>query len=275
MNWLAEWLKEIIFIVLIAVFVDLLLPNRAMERYVKLVVSLLILLTLISPVMRFLSSDAKKELETAFSESIEGLENEAAGQSTEAILRQGEELRQKQEAEALQWAGEETARQMKEQIERETGQPVERVSVKLTTKPAKTGADKEGASPPAAEPVISEVEVVMAEAKTESSDADSNASGRGPEITVAPIEKITVRVGANTNESSEQRPSSGANDPTTEAMAGSGGDTVERKRSGENGNLVNEAVPEMLVTQIEELLSKNWGVAANAVTIIRPQAEKS
>ncbi|GJM76426.1 hypothetical protein HMSSN036_86420 [Paenibacillus macerans] len=189
MNWLAEWLKEIIFIVLIAVFVDLLLPNRAMERYVKLVVSLLILLTLISPVMRFLSSDAKKELETAFSESIEGLENEAAGQSTEAILRQGEELRQKQEAEALQWAGEETARQMKEQIERETGQPVERVSVKLTTKPAKTGADKEGASPPAAEPVISEVEVVMAEAKTESSDADSNASGRGPEITVAPIEK--------------------------------------------------------------------------------------
>ncbi|MDU5950183.1 MAG: stage III sporulation protein AF, partial [Paenibacillus macerans] len=96
MNWLAEWLKEIIFIVLIAVFVDLLLPNRAMERYVKLVVSLLILLTLISPVMRFLSSDAKKELETAFSESIEGLENEAAGQSTEAILRQGEELRQKQ-----------------------------------------------------------------------------------------------------------------------------------------------------------------------------------
>ncbi|CAM4508262.1 MAG: stage III sporulation protein AF [Paenibacillus macerans] len=275
MNWLAEWLKEIIFIVLIAVFVDLLLPNRAMERYVKLVVSLLILLTLISPVMRFLSSDAKKELETAFSESIEGLENEAAGQSTEAILRQGEELRQKQEAEALQWAGEETARQMKEQIERETGQPVERVSVKLTTKPAKTGADKEGASPPAAEPVISEVEVVMAEAKTESSDADSNASGRGPEITVAPIEKITVRVGANTNESSEQRPSSGANDPTTEAMAGSGGDTVERKRSGENGNLVNEAVPEMLVTQIEELLSKNWGVAENAVTIIRPQAEKS
>ncbi|MCM3698298.1 stage III sporulation protein AF [Paenibacillus macerans] len=275
MNWLAEWLKEIIFIVLIAVFVDLLLPNRAMERYVKLVVSLLILLTLISPVMRFFSSDTRKELETAFSESMEGLENEAAGQSTEAILRQGEELRQKQEAEALQWAGEETARQMKEQIERETGQPVMRVSVKLVTKPVKPDADKDGGNPPAAEPVISEVEVVMAEAKTESSDADSNASGRGPEITVAPIEKITVRVGANANESSEQRSSSGANDPTTEAMAGSGGGTVERKRSGEDGNPVNEAVPEMLVTQIEELLSKNWGVAENAVTIIRPQAEKS
>lgn len=275
MNWLAEWLKEIIFIVLIAVFVDLLLPNRAMERYVKLVVSLLILLTLISPVMRFLSSDAKKELETAFSESIEGLENEAAGQSTEAILRQGEELRQKQEAEALQWAGEETARQMKEQIERETGQPVERVSVKLTTKPAKTGADKEGAAPPAAEPVISEVEVVMAEAKTESSSADSGASGRGPEITVTPIEKIMVRVGEHANERSGQSSSGGANGQTTAAMAGSGGGAAARNRSGEDGNPGNESVPEKLVTQIEELLSKNWGVAENAVTIIRPQAEKS
>lgn len=275
MNWLAEWLKEIIFIVLIAVFVDLLLPNRAMERYVKLVVSLLILLTLISPVMRFLSSDAKKELETAFSESIEGLENEAAGQSTEAILRQGEELRQKQEAEALQWAGEETARQMKEQIERETGHAVERVSVKLTTKPAKTGADKEGAAPPAAEPVISEVEVVMAEAKTESSSADSGASGRGPEITVTPIEKIMVRVGESANERSGQSSSGGANGQTTAAMAGSGGGAAARNRSGEDGNPGNESVPEKLVTQIEELLSKNWGVAENAVTIIRPQAEKS
>ncbi|RRJ66473.1 stage III sporulation protein AF [Paenibacillus oralis] len=275
MNWLAEWLKEIISIVLIAVFVDLLLPNRAMERYVKLVVSLLILLTLISPVMRFFSSDAKKELETAFSESMEGLENEAAGQSTDAILRQGEELRQKQEAEALQWAGEETARQMKEQIERETGQPVERVSVKLITKPVQPGADKDGGNPPAAEPVISGVEVVMAEAKTESSNADSGASGRGPEITVAPIEKITVRVGANANESSEQMSSGGADGQTTAAMAGSGGGAAERKRSGENGNSVNGAEPEKLVTQIEELLSKNWGVAENAVTIIRPQAEKS
>lgn len=260
MNWLAEWLKEIIFIVLIAVFVDLLLPNRAMERYVKLVVSLLILLTLISPVMRFLSSDAKKELETAFSESIEGLENEAAGQSTEAILRQGEELRQKQEAEALQWAGEETARQMKEQIERETGQPVERVSVKLTTKPAKTGADKEGAAPPAAEPVISEVEVVMAEAKTESSSSDKGASGRGPEITVTPIEKIMVRVGESANERSGQSSSGGANGQTTAAMAGSGGGAAARNRSGKDGNPGNESVPEKLVTQIEELLSKNWGL---------------
>lgn len=73
MDWLAEWLREIIFIVLIAVFIDLLLPNRAMERYVKFVVSLLILLTLLSPVMRFFSADAKDQLEAAFATSWDGL----------------------------------------------------------------------------------------------------------------------------------------------------------------------------------------------------------
>lgn len=49
MGWLSNWLQELIMIVLLATFVEMLLPNRSMERYVKLVLSLLILLTLLSP----------------------------------------------------------------------------------------------------------------------------------------------------------------------------------------------------------------------------------
>ncbi|WP_458460738.1 stage III sporulation protein AF, partial [Paenibacillus sp.] len=57
MGWLSNWLQELIMIVLLATFVDMLLPNRSMERYVKLVLSLLILLTLLSPITKLLRSD--------------------------------------------------------------------------------------------------------------------------------------------------------------------------------------------------------------------------
>lgn len=265
MNWLAEWLREIIFIVLIAVFIDLLLPNRAMERYVKFVVSLLILLTLLSPVMRFFSADAKDQLEAAFATSWDGLESDSQGQSTEAILQQGEKLRQKQESEALAWAGEEAARQMKQQIERSTGQQVDRVTVKLRTEPAKVQARAAGTTPPAAEPVISEVEVVMAQVKLEEEGADPGAAGRGPEVSIAPVDKIKIRV--NTKEISDESggPQEQAESPASTAMAGSGEDGVAAGEPAESRDK-SEATP--LVSQIEELLQQNWGVDKEAVTVL-------
>ncbi|MFY0543265.1 stage III sporulation protein AF [Brevibacillus sp. H7] len=50
MAWLTLWLKKIILLVLLAAFLDLILPNTSMQRYVKMVMGLIILLTIISPV---------------------------------------------------------------------------------------------------------------------------------------------------------------------------------------------------------------------------------
>lgn len=41
MGWLSDWLKSIIMVILLATFVDILLPNQTMQRYVKTVISLL------------------------------------------------------------------------------------------------------------------------------------------------------------------------------------------------------------------------------------------
>lgn len=49
MSWLSDWLKSIIMVILLATFVDILLPNQTMQRYVKTVISLFILLTLLQP----------------------------------------------------------------------------------------------------------------------------------------------------------------------------------------------------------------------------------
>ncbi|USG63648.1 stage III sporulation protein AF [Brevibacillus ruminantium] len=50
MTWLTLWLKKIILLVLLAAFLDLVLPNTSLQRYVKMVMGLIILMTIISPV---------------------------------------------------------------------------------------------------------------------------------------------------------------------------------------------------------------------------------
>lgn len=50
MEWLSLWLKNIILLVLLAAFLDLILPNTQLQKYVKVVMGLMILLTILTPV---------------------------------------------------------------------------------------------------------------------------------------------------------------------------------------------------------------------------------
>ncbi|MDR6224657.1 stage III sporulation protein AF [Desmospora profundinema] len=56
-EWLSDWLKQIVILVLIATFLDLLLPNNALERYVKLVMGLLIILAMLVPIFDLFHAD--------------------------------------------------------------------------------------------------------------------------------------------------------------------------------------------------------------------------
>lgn len=55
--WLSQWLRDIVLIVLFAAFVDLLVPNNALQKYVKITISLMILLTILSPIIGMLRPD--------------------------------------------------------------------------------------------------------------------------------------------------------------------------------------------------------------------------
>ena len=61
--WLSDWLRDIIAVILLAVFVELLLPNQAMQRYARLVVGLFILLTILSPILKLIQSDIGAKLD--------------------------------------------------------------------------------------------------------------------------------------------------------------------------------------------------------------------
>lgn len=133
MSWLGEWLKHVILIVLLATFVDLILPSRSMERYVKLVLSLLILFTLLSPIVELLQFRGAQELKQVLSAQLDrGQRQQGAQPSLEQILAEGEKLYQTQEKEALDWAGKQVAAMMKEQVEEHTGQRVQAVEVAFT-----------------------------------------------------------------------------------------------------------------------------------------------
>ncbi|PTX53920.1 stage III sporulation protein AF [Melghirimyces profundicolus] len=57
MELLSGWLKQIVILVLVATFIDLLLPNNSMERYVKLVMGLLIIMAILSPLFQLVRQD--------------------------------------------------------------------------------------------------------------------------------------------------------------------------------------------------------------------------
>lgn len=61
MDFLSGWLKSVVLVILIATFVDLLLPNQSMQRYVKTVISLFLLMTLLQPLLSLLSSNTALE----------------------------------------------------------------------------------------------------------------------------------------------------------------------------------------------------------------------
>ncbi len=266
MEFLGEWLKEIIVVVLFAVFIDLLLPNRSMERYVKFVVSLLILLTLLSPVMRIFSSDAKQKIETAFAESWSSLDGTDTKESTETILWQGEQLRKQREAEALQWAGEEAARQMKEQIERTTGQPVERVTVILTERLAPADAEEDSKmNTEQAVPSIRSVEVIM---KVDAEAPELSDTSR--KIEIQPVGKIKVEISEGQGEavkkqdSGNPNPMTGVDDITASEAMAEADSSVSRSS---NADLEKPKVHALLEGEIEELLYQEWGISRESVTV--------
>lgn len=59
--YLSEWLKKLILLVLIASFVDLILPNSAIQRYARMTIGLLIILTMLSPLLALFNLDHIKE----------------------------------------------------------------------------------------------------------------------------------------------------------------------------------------------------------------------
>ncbi len=245
---MGSWLKQIILVVLLASFVDLLLPNRSMQRYVKLVVSLFILITILSPVMNLVGSGMNLRMLAA---TVEGwdiggtmddkvLRQETLGIGTGAdnrsraipalseVLEEGEKLAKKRNEESLTLFKAKLESMVKQQVESQHGVAVKSADASLSL-------EKDGS------PRLDRLHVVIASAPP-SSASQSEAEGN-PEAglgSVQPVEPVDIRVQVGREPSS--LPAFGEGKAASKA---------EAKKSKE----------------VAESLARQWEVDASRVTV--------
>jgi stage III sporulation protein AF len=240
MSWLGEWLRHLVMVVLLAAFVDLILPSRSMERYVRLVLSLLVLLALISPIAQLLRSNPAAELRQAF--LAQERAESGQQQSLERILAEGQQLQKKQEQTAMQYAAGEVARQMKGQIEQETGERVQSVEVAFAQDEQTAGEMSTGTN-------IASVKVKLI-GQTAAGDSKKLPDG---EQTAESIEPVTVP--AIPEAEIEVRISQ-------DAKVANGEDAVpQMKQAGASGK----------AEEIAELLHKEWGIGMDKIQVLTPE----
>jgi stage III sporulation protein AF len=56
-SYLTEWITTIILFILLATVVDMLLPSSSMQKYTKLVIGLLLIVVILTPILKLLSTD--------------------------------------------------------------------------------------------------------------------------------------------------------------------------------------------------------------------------
>lgn len=130
MEFLSEWMRGLILIIFLAVVLDMILPNNAMQRYVKLVMGLLIILLMLSPVLKLYGTSVY-ELDFALDKF---LTQEGVGtmKSIDEITAQGQRLQEQQASTTVdQWKAM-VSENVKQTVEHGYGVTVDSVEMRVT-----------------------------------------------------------------------------------------------------------------------------------------------
>lgn len=120
MNFLIEWVTNIILFILLASVIDMLLPNSAMQKYTKIVTGLLLIAIILGPVLKLISSDFNEAMA-----SIPALESKGNGENSKTLIEmKKKEIQASQQAYIL----EQMAVQLKEDAEEEL---MERIGLQI------------------------------------------------------------------------------------------------------------------------------------------------
>jgi stage III sporulation protein AF len=127
-GWLSSWIKELILIILVAVFADLLLPSHALQRYVRTIIGLFILLVLLSPIFEFFHKNwnADRLVQAALDAQNT---DKATMQPLSAIVRQSDELKADNQKQAKQLLEQQIGANIKAGIENQALDSVQSVEV--------------------------------------------------------------------------------------------------------------------------------------------------
>ncbi|SFI57989.1 stage III sporulation protein AF [Paenibacillus sp. UNC496MF] len=237
LTWLAVWLQQIIAVVLLAGFIDLLLPNKGMQRYVRLVAGLIVLLTILTPIIRVLQGDFSAKLDAQVQEWVQaGSAKELRMPTLQDIQGEAEKLKRSDASSAAALAERQLADAMKAGIEQATGLRVTAVDVRVT-------AGKDGK--PAG---IGGVRVTLAPER-QSGPADGGTAGEAEGGQAVPpvedVEAVQVDVA-----------------PTAPGNAAADGNEAQLKPA-----------PEASAGAVRTALREGWSVNPAAVDVLEPAPE--
>lgn len=88
-NIFSEWVRSVTIILLLALFLDMLIPNSSLKRYVRVVIGLFIILIVLTPLIKILNDETYENL------SVFNLEQKIVNgkiPELDEILKEGEEI---------------------------------------------------------------------------------------------------------------------------------------------------------------------------------------
>ncbi|SFF02197.1 stage III sporulation protein AF [Paenibacillus catalpae] len=231
--WLSDWLRDIIAVIMLAAFVELLLPNKAMLRYSRLVIGLLILLTIMSPILRLLQGDFNAKLKDGIThwDQLEA-QREVKMPTLSDIQKKADELNKQQDSDAAALMEQTLESAMKDAVFKQTEQPVEAVEVTL-------GWEKQGQK---MTPYVNAVLVTLTAVKKESDAAQAPNEDDVKEVTA-----IQVDINAKTE---------------------AGGTDSQQTDSGKEGQGEGwiQADPSAS-KEIRNLLAEGWGISPGNIQV--------
>jgi len=203
MDWLSGWLKQLILLILLASFIDLLLPSQAMQRYVKTVIGLFLLLILMNPLLKLFERNWSADRLMAEAEALgrrsEGAQLARGGGmgSLEDIMAESAKLKQNNTAEARKLAENVLAGEIKAGLEQETGEKVSSIKVSITV-------DDKG------NPAVEQVQVHLSHKEYAEKPADARparaAIGRMEPVNIEKVKPVDVDIAGPSAAIEEAKP---------------------------------------------------------------------
>jgi len=238
MDGLAAWLRQIIAVILLASIIDLLLPNRTMQRYVRLVAGLFILMTLATPLLNWMKGDFSDKL----TEGLNAVERtpQSANQQLAMIEEEGARLRDKRSTQAAELVSARLETAIRSDVERSEQRGVREVNVAL-----ERGVDG----------VLTVAKVVvLLEPETA---AVQNGINSAPIKDVEPIAAVDIRI------QTERWPMAAEASPSSDNVSVQSVMAEEREEDSDRETRL----------RISALIASHYGLAASIVEVKQPAAE--
>lgn len=250
MQWLSGWLKDLIVILLLASFIDLLLPNHSLQRYVKTVISLFLLSVMLTPVFRLFENkwDVSQLAQAALDGTTSRQSPEAAATGArplpalDTIVKEAERKAASDRQRAQQLAERQMAEQIRAELA-EAGEEVREVTVALRMD------DKQ-------RPAIANVTIRAPASRKNTASAASGgpgqpAAGLAGGQAVEPVKPVTVEIGP----------------PAAAAAAAAKGEASSKAGEAADAAASQAARRE----EIRKLLQQTWSVSANKIAVVFEQ----